>query len=76
MAEVEQIQQRIANVEADVRYIQEQLKAATGEERVEHARSLAALQQQKLLLMQQQAGASGLGSQPGCWHPRGQPSTV
>jgi predicted nuclease with TOPRIM domain len=76
MAELEQIQQRIANVEADVSQAKEQLKAATGEERVALQQRLAALEQQKLLLMQQQSGATGLGSQPGCWHPRGQPSTL
>jgi hypothetical protein len=78
MAAAEQsIQQRIANVEADISEAKEQLKAATGEERLEHARrltalqqQLAALEQQKLLLMQQQAGATGLGSQPGCWRPK------
>ena len=86
MAEVEQsIQQRIANVEADISEAKEQLKAATGEERVEHARSLtvlqrlaalqqqlAALEQQKLLLMQQQAGATGWAHSQGAGDPSGQ----
>jgi hypothetical protein len=60
------IQQSIVEAKADVREAKEQLQGATGDEKVALQQRLAALEQrlttfeqQKLLLMQQQSGATG-----------------
>jgi hypothetical protein len=66
------VQQSIVEATADIREVKEQLKGANGAEKVALQQRLAALEQQKLLLMQQQAGATRLGTQPGCWPPRSQ----
>jgi hypothetical protein len=53
------IQQSIVEAKADIREAKEQLQGATGDEKVALQQRLAALEQQKLLLMQQQSGATG-----------------
>lgn len=51
------IQQSIVEAQADIREAKEQLQGAVGDERVALQQRLAALEQQKLLLMQ--SGATG-----------------
>jgi hypothetical protein len=46
-------------LEAKLREVEQQLKGATGVERVALQQRLTILEQQKLLLMQQQSGATG-----------------
>ena len=46
-------------LEAKIREVEQQLKGATGVERVALQQCRTALEQQKLLLMQQQSGATG-----------------
>ena len=51
-------------LDAKIREVEKELKGATGDEKVAlqqrlKGRALAALEQQKLLLMQQQSGATG-----------------
>jgi hypothetical protein len=46
-------------LEAKIREVEKQLEGATGDKEVALQQRLAALEQQKLLLMQQQSGASG-----------------
>jgi hypothetical protein len=53
------IQQSIVEAKADIREAKEQLQGATGDEKVALQQRLAALEQQKLLLMQQHSGATG-----------------
>ena len=53
------VQQSMLEAKADIREAKEQLQGATGDERVALQQRLAALEQQKLLLMQQQSGATG-----------------
>jgi hypothetical protein len=53
------IQQSIAEAKADIREAKEQLRGATGDKEVAIQQRLATLEQQKLLLMQQQSGATG-----------------
>ncbi len=53
------IQQSIIESKADIREAKEQLQGAVGDEKVALQQRLAALEQQKLLLMQQQSGATG-----------------
>jgi hypothetical protein len=48
------MQQSIVEARADVREAKEQLQGATGDEKVALLQRLAALEQQKLFLMQQQ----------------------
>jgi hypothetical protein len=62
-------------LDAKITEVEKELTGATGDEKVALQQRLAALEQQKLLLMQQQSGATGLGTQPECWPPRSQPST-
>ena len=62
-------------LEAKIVEVEQQLKGATGVTEVTLQQRLTALEQQKLLLMQQQSGATSLGTQPGCWPPSGQPFT-
>jgi hypothetical protein len=51
-------QSTFAEVEAEVREAEEQLQGATGDEKLEILKRLTVLEQQKLLLMQQQSGAT------------------
>ena len=60
-------------LDAKITEVEKELTGAAGDERVALQQRLAALEQQKLLLMQQQSGATGW-AQPGCWTPSGQPS--
>jgi hypothetical protein len=46
-------------LEAKIREVEQQLKGATGDREVALQQRLTALEQQKLLLMQQQSGATG-----------------
>jgi hypothetical protein len=68
-------------LEAKIREVEKQLKGATGDKEVALQQRLTALEQrlaaqeqQKLLLMQQQSGATGWAHSQGCWPPSGQPS--
>jgi hypothetical protein len=53
------MQHRIADIQADIGEAKQQLQGATGDKEVALQQRLAALEQQKLLLMQQQSGATG-----------------
>jgi len=53
------MQQRIADIQADIGEAKQQLQGATGDKEVALQQRLAALEQQKLLLMQQQSAAAG-----------------
>lgn len=46
-------------LDAKIREVEKELKEAAGDEKVALQQRLAALEQQKLLLMQQQSGATG-----------------
>jgi hypothetical protein len=63
------VQQSILEAKADIREAKEQLQGATGDERVALQQRLAALEQQKLLLMQQQSGATGWAHSQGAGLP-------
>jgi hypothetical protein len=52
-------------LEAKITEVEKELTGATGDEKVALQQRLTALEQQKLLLMQQQSGATGWGHSQG-----------